>query len=199
MPSPLGHLLGGVAAAWTADLVPGDRRWRTAPRTASWYRRAGDGLTAICAALAVLADLDLSLQGHRTITHSVTAAVIVAIVAAGVTKWVTERSVVRVASMCAGAYLTHLLFDWMAADTFYPYGIQLFWPFSGSWHISGWDVFLQTERYRVLGAAAMAKNVAAAVGEIAVLVPLVAGLWLVRVKALARLAAEVPSRDHAPQ
>jgi len=42
-----------VAAAWLVDLIPGERRWRTAPRTAPWWNRAGDGLTAICAALAV--------------------------------------------------------------------------------------------------------------------------------------------------
>jgi membrane-bound metal-dependent hydrolase YbcI (DUF457 family) len=184
VPSPIGHLLGGIAAAWTADLLPGDRGWRTAGRDASWYRRAGDGITLACAAIAVSPDLDLSLAGHRTVTHSVAAAAIVAIIAAGVTRWVTGGPVTRVALMCAGAYTSHLLFDWMAADTFFPYGIQLFWPLSGRWYISGWDVFLQTERYKILGAAAMAKNAAAVSRETLMLVPLVAALWLLRARAL---------------
>jgi len=29
MPSPIGHALAGLTAAWIADLVPGDRDWRT--------------------------------------------------------------------------------------------------------------------------------------------------------------------------
>ena len=53
MPSSVGHALAGAAAAWFADLVPGDRDWRTAPPTASWYRRAGNGLTLLCALLVV--------------------------------------------------------------------------------------------------------------------------------------------------
>jgi hypothetical protein len=52
MPSPIGHVVAGVAAAWTADLIPGDREWRSAPGTAGWYARAGGGLTVVCGALA---------------------------------------------------------------------------------------------------------------------------------------------------
>ena len=52
MPSPLGHALGGIAASWAADLLPGPRAWRTAGRDASFYRRAGGALTLICAGLA---------------------------------------------------------------------------------------------------------------------------------------------------
>ena len=49
MPSPFGHSLAGLAVAWAADLLPGERAWRVAPATASWYRRAGNGLTVTCA------------------------------------------------------------------------------------------------------------------------------------------------------
>ena len=69
MPSPIGHALAGVAAAWTVDLIPGDRAWRTAPASASWYRRAGDGLTLRCAALGAAPDLDLVVR-HASHRHA---------------------------------------------------------------------------------------------------------------------------------
>src|SRR5262245_36845496 len=82
MPSPLGHMLAGLAVAWGADLVPGRRAWRTAPPRGPWYERAGDGLTVACALLAAAPDLDLLLATHRSFTHSVTAGVTVGLVAA---------------------------------------------------------------------------------------------------------------------
>src|SRR2546427_13121513 len=87
MPTPIGHALAGIAAAWAADLVPGDRAWRTASRFASWYARAGNGLTLVCAGLGVAPDIDLEFlpfnsQGHRTVTHSVGAVLFVALFAA---------------------------------------------------------------------------------------------------------------------
>src|SRR5687767_3588955 len=114
MPSPIGHALAGIAVAWGADLFPGNRAWRTGPETTSWYTRAGNGLTLTCAALAVAPDLDLLFRGsHRSVTHSfisIAAVAIVAILAA-----VRARlPVARVAWMCAGAWATHLLLDWLA-------------------------------------------------------------------------------------
>src|SRR6185436_8710601 len=71
MPSPIGHALAGLAAAWAADLVPGDRVWRTAGERASFFRRAGDGLTLTCVGLGTAADLDHLFVAHRTVTHSI--------------------------------------------------------------------------------------------------------------------------------
>ena len=196
MPSPIGHALAGIVAAWGADLVPGEREWRTAPASASLFERAGNGLTFTCIALAVAPDLDLFFGSfHRSVTHSFTAVVVVAVVT-GLMAVRTGRPAVRVASTCAGAWATHLLLDWLGADHFYPYGIQLLWPFSSAWFISGWDLFAWTERRQVMGAAAMKQNAAAAALEIALLMPIVLGLWSIRVKALARLSTELARRDH---
>jgi membrane-bound metal-dependent hydrolase YbcI (DUF457 family) len=201
MPSPIGHALAGVAAAWAADLIPGDRAWRTAPRLASWYARAGNGLTLTCVGLAVLPDLDLVMlpfkpETHRTVTHSVGAAVIVWVAAAAVARSV-RRPVARVSLMCAAAYATHLLLDWLGADRFPPFGLQMFWPFSDGWFISGWDVFRQTARRQLLSPAIIRLNALAIAQEMAILVPILVALWLVRVKALAGLATELSGRDHA--
>src|SRR5262245_38452581 len=99
MPSPIGHALGGMAVAWAADLV--DRR------------RSSPSVVAVCAGLAMLPDADLVAPGaHRLATHSVTAAALVFIVAAVVTGKVTRDAV-----LYGLAYASHLLLDWLAADT----------------------------------------------------------------------------------
>jgi len=203
MPSPIGHALAGAAAAWAADLVPGDRVWRTAPRYASWYAKAGNGLTLACVCLAVLPDIDLVMlpftpQVHRTATHSIGAVLLVGLVAAVVAR-IGRRPVARVSLMCAAAYATHLLLDWLGADRFPPFGLQMFWPFNDGWFISGWDLFPQTARRQLLSPAIIRLNVIAIAQETAILLPIVVALWLVRVKALAGLAAEPAGRDHAAQ
>ncbi len=198
MPSPFGHALGGVAAAWLVDLIPGDRRGRSAPEAASWFDQAGDGLTAICAALAISPDLDLAFRTHRTVTHSVGAALVVGLIAAAIASR-KGRPVLRVAFMCAGAYGSHVLFDWLAADRYLPYGLQALWPFSGQWFISGWDIFAQTERRNLLTLPSMTQNARAIGRELVLLGPIVALLWLVRVKTLARLAAQMSGRHHSAQ
>src|SRR5512140_1003574 len=118
MPSPIGHSIAGVVAAWAVDLVPGSRAWRTAPATRSWYARAGNGLTLWCAGLAALADVDLLWPSpiHRAYTHSVGAVVLVTIITALVTGWVTPQRAARITAMCGVAYATHVLLDWMAFD-----------------------------------------------------------------------------------
>ena len=191
MPGPIGHALGGVAAACTADLVPGARAFRVP----DGYR-----LTSICAALGAAPDLDLLIGGHRTATHSVGAVLVVFLFAMALAIN-ARRPVLRVALMCAGAYATHLLLDWLAVDPNPPYGIELLWPFSDAWFISGLDLFLPTER-RILSlplSVVVDVNARAVARELLILMPIVAALWLVRVKALAGLAPEVPRRHHAPQ
>jgi membrane-bound metal-dependent hydrolase YbcI (DUF457 family) len=209
MPTPFGHALAGIAAAWAVDLVPGRRGYEAASRAASVYERAGGILTPICAGLAAVPDADLIFGGHRTATHSIIAAVVVAIVAGGVTAWVTRgdgphttrstnaTSAGRVALMCGAAYATHLLLDWLQIDRNPPSGIQLLWPFSGEWFISGADLFPRTERNDVLSAGALRTNLSAIVFEAALLLPIVVALWSVRVKALARFAAKLSRGDHA--
>jgi membrane-bound metal-dependent hydrolase YbcI (DUF457 family) len=195
MPSPIGHILGGIAAAWIADIVPGRRAWRTAPSSASWYAQAGDGLTLACAALAAAPDLDLLFRRHRAFTHSVTTAVIVGL-AAGALAATRSRPVVRVALMCAAASATHVLLDWLAADAYAPFGIQALWPFTDAWYISNLNMFRQTERRLFLSVPVLRQNTIAVAQELAILGPVVWGIWLVRVKALAGLAAKLPGGDH---
>ena len=198
MPSPIGHALAGIAAAWTADLIPGDRAWRTAPATAPFYLRAGDGLTLLCAGLGAAPDVDLAFIAHRTVTHSIGAVLFVGLFAAALAAN-AKRPIARIALMCAAAYGSHLFLDWLGTDFYPPRGIQLMWPINSEWYISGIDVFRQTARLRVFAHGPMMTNIRAILQEIAILGPTVVALWLVRVKALAGLAPQVTRRDHPPQ
>ena len=198
MPSPIGHALAGIAVAWTADLIPGNRAWRTAPDAAPWYQRAGDGLTLLCAGLGAAPDLDLAFAAHRTVTHSLGAVCLVGVCAAALAAN-ARRPISRVALMCAAAYGSHLLLDWLGADFYPPRGIQLMWPINREWYISGMDVFRQTARLRVFTHGPMMTNARAILQEIAILGPAVTAVWLVRVKTLARLAPQVARGDHPAQ
>jgi len=176
-------MLAGVAAAWTAD--------------AGNVRPASRRLVVACAALAALPDADLILPGaHRTATHSFTAVFVVFIIAASVTGQVTRW---RTAAVCAAAYASHLLLDWLGVDRFPPPGIQLFWPWHDGWYISGWDVFRQTLRQQLWSPPNIRENLLAIAQEIAILAPILLVLWLIRVKAAARFPPQVAGRHHAAE
>jgi inner membrane protein len=171
MPSPIGHALAGVAIAWTADAIDG--------------RRSSPRLVALSAGLAMLPDIDLLVTGtHRTASHSVAAAAVVFIVASLVTGKVTQNRQPharwRVALVCTAAFASHLLLDWLGADRFPPRGIQLAWPFSDRWFISDLDIFRQTARQHFFTAPIIGQNIVAVVQEIAILVPGLALIWIVR-------------------
>jgi len=204
MPSPIGHALAGCAVVWGADLI--DRR----PSSAR--------LALAGAGLATLPDLDLLVSHfHRSATHSVTAVALMFIIAAAVTGQVRLRAPRsggqvqpgaarhsgqvrwRIAAICAAAYATHLVLDWMAADYFPPAGIQAFWPFSRRFFISGWDVFDQTERLHLLRPATIDQNLRAIAKELALLGPIALGLWLIRIKTVPRLPSQLARGHHPPQ
>ena len=92
--------------------------------------------------------------------------------------------------------LTAACITFIVADNFPPRGIQLLWPWSDRWFISDLDVFRQTARQHVLTWPIVQQNAHAVAQEVAILLPVVAVLWLIRVKAAPRLAPEVSRRDH---
>ena len=97
---------------------------------------------------------------------------------------------------CAAAYATHLVLDLHAVDRTPPQGIQLLWPFSRDWIISSWEIFPRTERQHLLSLLAFRTNAWAAFMEVAILTPILIGLWLVRVKTLAGLSTKLARSDH---
>jgi membrane-bound metal-dependent hydrolase YbcI (DUF457 family) len=214
MPTPIGHALAGVGVAWIAEFVPGLR---------DDIAEIGSGkITVVCAVVAALPDVDLLVPpvAHRTITHSLGAALLVTIIAAGVTGRVTrgmrrrgqavaplvprsrEGTVSRVwplAMLVGAAYGSHIVLDWLAIDRFPPYGVQALWPFSTGWYLSGLDLFGATERRHLFSIATWVINGKAVARETAVIGPVLAALWLIREKAAARLPSQLARRHHPSQ
>jgi membrane-bound metal-dependent hydrolase YbcI (DUF457 family) len=193
MASPIGHGLAGLAVAWAADVR-------------STGKRTSAVLTLGCVALAAAPDLDLLVTGfHRTATHSMLSVVLVAAVAAliagrvGGARQMPSGYVVRVAALCALAWASHIAVDWISADSSNPQGMQILWPFADTWFISGWDVFPGTERRRMLSEASLRQNALALVTELAVMLPILVGLRLVRVKTPSRLSSELACSNHPPE
>ena len=193
MPSPIGHALAGAAIAFSSAPALGLRNTENA--TDAHRLRI---LTLTCAALAALPDIDLAAPyTHRTITHSLLATAAVTIIAAVVTGQVTPRAAWRTTLICAAAYASHLLLDWLAVDDTPPRGLQILWPFRDRWFISGWDLFRGTARRNLFSMVSMRANVLAILQEIAILGPVAAIAWLVGVKTPSRFPAEM-SRGHHP-
>jgi hypothetical protein len=133
MPSPVGHALAGAAAGWGLVGRP-SRSGMDAYRTV-WRQ----GL--LFAALGMAPDLDLLLPvEHRTLSHSLTAAVVVGL-AATMLSW---RG--RFGLAAGAAYATHLLLDWLGSDTTPPIGIMALWPFSHAYYESRLHLFHAVSR-----------------------------------------------------
>jgi membrane-bound metal-dependent hydrolase YbcI (DUF457 family) len=185
MPSPVAHAIGGVAVAWVADRTPD--------------RATSARVTIACAALGALPDADLLFPiAHRTVSHSVIAVAVILLVMS-IAAAVTGKVTLRIAVTCAAAYASHLLLDWLAGDPTPPHGIQVLWPMSSRWFISGLNLFRATEREHFLELATIKQNFVAVVQEMTIMVPVAAAAWLVRVKTLSRLAPQLSRRHHSLQ
>ncbi len=147
-------------------------------------------LPVVCAVCAALPDIDLLyMPTHRTATHSVPVAVLLTIVAVGVTGWVkpvrtgspstsaNRRTPVVIGLACGLAWSSHILLDWLGADANPPYGVQAFWPFSDTWFFSGLNVFPGTQRRDPLSMRAMLINLRAAVQETLLMGSVAAAAW----------------------
>lgn len=168
MPSPVGHALAGAAIALVA--APALRRQ---PRPSLHVALAASVV------LAALPDADLVYPPiHRAVTHSLGSTVIVTIIAAAVTGWVTGRWTTSFALVCGVAWGSHVLLDWLGADPTPPRGIKALWPFSDRWFISDLDIFRGTERRQLFTRASIAYNALAVLQELAILGPIAAAaVW----------------------
>jgi hypothetical protein len=171
MPSPVGHVIAGVAAGW---LVAGSPAWSSA-----WRREVGRDLL-LFGALGALPDIDLLAGAHSGPTHSVGAAAIVAIAALFARGVVPGQSAIRFALACFAAYGSHVLLDWLATDSSPPIGIMALWPFRREHYESDLHLFLAISRRYWQGRRFVEQNVIAVLREIAILVPSVALVAWVR-------------------
>ena len=195
MPSPVAHALAGVATAWTADLIAPNK---TGSPRRSKFDRFGGGLVVAAAFLGASADLDLLVGLHRTATHSLGAAVMV-LAGAGIAAARLKQPIGRTALVCGIAYATHILLDWVGSDRAIPRGVMAFWPLDSTFYYAPIRLFPNVSRAYWLPLSFIYENTIALLCELAVVGLPVWGLWLVRVKTLAGLPAEMSGRDHPPQ
>jgi membrane-bound metal-dependent hydrolase YbcI (DUF457 family) len=163
MPTPVGHALGGLIAAFLANAVA--RRPALTP-----------GILLVCVMAAVVPDLDIVAGHHRTYTHSMGAAAVV-----GVVSWLAlRRRVVHAAApttAVVAAYGSHLLLDWFGKDTARPAGLTIFWPFSSGYFMSGLDLFGEVSRRYWLPNEFILGNLRAVSWELFLLLPLLIIAW----------------------
>ena len=160
MPSPLGHALGGLAAGCALrPFTEADARTGILRRYGPWF-----------ALLGMLPDVDLLFSVHRGPTHSLGAALIVGLAALALTR----RRRLAVAAACA--YASHVLLDWLGADTSVPVGVMALWPLGREHYQSSVEVFDSVWR-RNETPDFWIHNVKAVAKELAILLPLVFVAW----------------------
>lgn len=175
MPSPLGHVIGGVAAGWIVTGAPRSRQ-----ELATTWRE-----TALFGVLGALPDLDLLSTFHRGSTHSVGAVLIVAGIAA------LSRARIRLVLACALAYGSHVLLDWLSQDGNPPIGLQALWPFSHDYYQAQWQLFMATSRQYYRGWTFVLHNLRAIGRELVILLPALAAVVIARPRLRSSSAGEV--------
>jgi|SRR5690349_18352728 len=154
MPSPIGHALGGIAAAWAA-----------APR-----RNFNAAILITAAALAP--DLDLLVGDHRGISHSIGAAVAAGLVTgAAFAASRLRRDALRAALMVMLAWASHIVLDWLSNDTRPPIGVMALWPFTRDYYKAAIEIFPAVSR-QCCGRRFWIYNIRAVVVECLILAPL---------------------------
>jgi membrane-bound metal-dependent hydrolase YbcI (DUF457 family) len=186
MPSPVGHALAGMAAGWLVD-PPGRRAGAGALGRATIYALAG-----------MAPDLDLLFGAHSGPTHGLGAALVAGVVAwacgvglrARQSKAVVGEQATVTKTFAAGtfalavaaAYASHTLLDWLGSDTSPPIGIMALWPLSREYSESPLHLFMAISR-RYWLPDFWAYNLRALLRELAILLPVLAAVMLLRRRA----------------
>jgi membrane-bound metal-dependent hydrolase YbcI (DUF457 family) len=165
MPSPIGHALGGVIAAFAVGrvfLARGHGSWSIEARAL--------GLVALAACLP---DIDFLWGRHNMETHSLGFALIVGAVALAYTR----GRVVWFPLACTLAVVSHVLFDWLGSDDAQPLGVMALWPFSNEFYFANVFLFEPISR-QYWKPHFLPHNIWAVIKEILLLAPIVVGiLW----------------------
>ncbi|HLA77218.1 MAG TPA: metal-dependent hydrolase [Vicinamibacteria bacterium] len=157
MPSPVGHVLAGIALDRLTRKTGGQRR------------------TLVLLLAAVAPDLDLLLRWvdgrnhHQAASHSVGSALLAALLVYGLARWRgwSEPAGLGLAA-CLG-WLSHLGLDYLSLDTHPPIGLMACWPFSTGYFKSPWSLFLDIGR--TLEWATVSHDAVAVAWEIVLLAP----------------------------
>ncbi len=168
MPSPVGHALGGVIVALAGASRGGARGTNGgAPNLVPPPLH----VPLVCAAAAVLPDVDFLWGRHNMETHSLGAAMLAGL---AVLVWTKGRDP-RLALLVALAWASHVLFDWLGSDDTPPLGVMALWPLTSDFYFAQAYVFEAISRRTHLPGF-WAHNLKAVAWEVVMLVPMAAGL-----------------------
>lgn len=79
---------------------------------------------------------------HHGLMHSIFFGIIIGIIMGlSYACWKKKHGLVY-GLIFSGVYLSHLVADFLGVDTSFPYGEQLFWPFSKAYFLSPYSIFL---------------------------------------------------------
>lgn len=173
MPSPIGHVIAGVAAGW---LVAGS------PRVAGTFAGKVPATFLLFGALGAVPDVDLVVGAHSGPTHSIGAAALVGMTAFVVARYLGARHAGRLALACAAAYASHAVLDWLGSDSSPPIGVMALWPLSRAYYESDLHVFMAISRRYYQGWRFVTQNVLAVGLELVVLVPALVLVWRFRAR-----------------
>lgn len=172
MPSPVGHALGGLIVGLAG--LDNRTEGRTAPsRPPSRIPPARP--LVLCAAAAVLPDLDFLWGRHSMETHSLGAAVLAGL---AVLAWTRGRER-RLALLVTLAWGSHVLFDWLGSDDTPPLGVMALWPFTTNFYFAHAYLFEAISR-RTWLPNFWSHNLYAVAKELAMLAPVAGALWALR-------------------
>ncbi len=169
MASPIAHSLTGAAIYYL--FTPG--------------RRQNTKQLLLIVIAANLADFDL-LAGllvgdpdtfHRIISHSLSAALAVTLLAYLYCRYHYRVEARRITLMVLLALLSQLAIDWLSYDDKPPQGIAVFWPWSGEYYMSDTSLFLNVRRDNLFTQAVLMHNFKALVREILILGPPAVLIW----------------------
>lgn len=163
MPTPVGHAVGGLAAALLSN-------------TAARRPGLSPSLLLASATVAVAPDLDILVGIHRAYTHSIGGVAIVGLAAALALRG--RRNARWGAAAIAAAHASHLVLDWLSKDTAPPFGLTILWPFSSTFFMSPITVFGEVSRRYWLTDEFVFGNLKAAVWETFILLPILLVAWI---------------------
>ena len=173
MPSPVGHALAGLIVH---VLSARDRA-----------ERESLGRAALLAAAATAPDLDLLFRfvdgrnHHQAETHSVGAAALCGVLVWAAARLKRHARPAALSLAASAAWLSHLLLDYVGADTHPPIGILALWPFESTYHKAPWILFLDIGR--TLEWATVRHDALAVAWELVLLGPLLLASWRLRARA----------------
>jgi hypothetical protein len=98
----------------------------------------------------------------------------------------------RLAIAGALSVASHVFFDWLGSDDSSPLGVMALWPLSSEFYFANAFVFEAVSRRYWLPDFVM-RNVLAVVREVAILLPIAAGLWWLRRPRIEAASERLPS------